>query len=142
MNEYPSNIHAMANIGDTQVDENTLVTMAFPSGGYAQFTCTIMAEASNSMTILGNKGKIILPSFFWNGTKAILQQQDTIVEDLDFPHKINGFEYQIEESMRCLEAGKKFSSMMPHADSLKVMQVMDEIRQQIGLKYSEQLEAL
>ncbi|MFT4938426.1 MAG: putative dehydrogenase [Paraglaciecola sp.] len=139
--EQPSQIQAMGKIGASNVDENTTVNMSYPSGCYAQFTCTIMAQASNSMTIMGSEGRIVLPACFWNGSKAILQR-DGVVEEIDFLHKVNGFEYQIKESMACVIAGNVCSKMMPHSDSLVLMQTMDEIRRQIGLKFSGQLEAL
>jgi predicted dehydrogenase len=139
--EHPSQIQAMGNVSGSNVDLNAAVNMSYPSGCYAQFTCTIMAQASNSMTIMGSAGRIVLPGHFWNGNKAILQQ-DGDVEEIDFPHKANGFEYQIEESMACVNAGLVSSEMMPHRDSLGVMQTMDEIRRQIGLQFSTELEVV
>jgi predicted dehydrogenase len=141
MGEYPSEIQAMGNIGESNVDENTSVNMYYPSGRYAQFTCTIKAQANNSMTIVGSEGRIVLPAHFWNGNKAILQQ-DGGVEEIDFPHKVNGFEYQIEESMACVIADKVYSEMMPHNDSLATMRTMDEIRRQIDLQFSAESESL
>lgn len=139
--EQPSAIQAMGKIGPSKVDLNTAVNIAYPCGCYAQFTCTITAQASNTMTIMGSGGHIVLPSHFWNGKKAILQRNDD-VEELDFPHKVNGFEYQIEESMACIAAGQVCSQMMPHNDSLGVMKSMDQIRRQIGLQFSDESEAI
>jgi predicted dehydrogenase len=140
MGEHPVNVQAIGTLGKSGVDENTLVNIAYSSNRYSQFTCTARAQASNSMTIVGSEGHIVLPPHFWNGNKAILKQDDKVLDTLEFEHRVNGFEYQIEESMACVKAGKLCSDMMPHADSLAVMQTMDEIRQQIGLKFSNELE--
>ncbi|MEH6518239.1 MAG: Gfo/Idh/MocA family oxidoreductase [Halioglobus sp.] len=140
MGEHPVNVQAIGTLGKSGVDETTLVNMAYPSGRYSQFTCTVIAQASNSMTIVGSEGHIVLPRHFWNGNKAILKQNDTVLDTLVFEHRVNGFEHQIEESMACVNAGKLCSDMMPHTDSLAVMQTMDEIRRQIGLKFSDELE--
>jgi len=51
------------------------------------------------------------------------------------PFRGGGFEYQIEEAMRCIRAGLLESPGMSHADTLANMQLMDSIRAQIGLKY-------
>ena len=147
LDEYPSAIQASAQLGSLAVhghklDLNTQVNMCYPSGCIGQFTCTTMAQSSNSMHIVGTKGRITLPTKFWVGEKAMLYKSDELVEELSFPHKGNGFEYQIKQAMDCVKQGRPYSECMPHADSLAVMKVMDEVRQQIGLHYSERLEAL
>ncbi|MEH6711185.1 MAG: Gfo/Idh/MocA family oxidoreductase [Paraglaciecola polaris] len=142
MQEHPSEIRAMSDFGNHQVDENTLVNMRYPSGRFAQFTCTITAQASNSMTLMGSKGRIVLPYMFWNGNKAILQQEDMQDEVIEFAHRINGFEYQIEEAMNMIAKKQICSEYMPHHDSLAVMQTMDEIRRQIGLKFTPDAECV
>ena len=142
MQEHPSEINAMSHFGNLQVDENTLVNMRYPSGRFAQFTCTIAAQASNSMTLMGSKGRIVLPYMFWNGNKASLQQEGVQDEVIEFAHRVNGFEYQIEEAMNMIEKNQVCSDFMPHGDSLAVMQTMDEIRRQIGLKFTPDAERI
>lgn len=142
MQEHPSEIHAMSHFGHFQVDENTTVNMRYPSGRFAQFTCTIAAQASNSMTLMGSKGRIVLPYMFWNGNKAVLQHEGEQDEVIEFAHRVNGFEYQIEEAMNMIEKNQVCSDYMPHGDSLAVMQTMDEIRRQIGLKFPPDAESI
>jgi hypothetical protein len=48
---------------------------------------------------------------------------------------INGFEYQIREVTRCLDAGLIESPSMSHAFSRMMARTMDTIRRQIGVKY-------
>ncbi|MFT6896471.1 MAG: putative dehydrogenase [Paraglaciecola sp.] len=140
LQEHPSKISAMSHFGNRQVDENTAVTMRYPSGRFSQFTCTIAAQASNTMTLMGSKGRIVLPYMFWNGNKVILQQENQQDEVIEFTHRVNGFEYQIEEAMNMIDKKQSCSDFMPHADSLAVMQTMDEIRRQIGLQFSPEAE--
>ncbi|MFT4993878.1 MAG: hypothetical protein ACI965_000899 [Paraglaciecola sp.] len=77
-----------------------------------------------------------------NLTRALLHQQDRVLEDRTFSYKVNGFEYQIEQAMACLAAGKLCSHFLPHANSLAVIKVMDEARRQMGLQYSQALKAI
>lgn len=140
LQENPSEISAMSHFGTRQVDENTSVNMRYPSGRFSQFTCTIAAQASNTMTLMGSKGRIVLPYMFWNGEKVILQQADMQDEVIEFTHKTNGFEFQIEEAMNMIDKKQCCSAFMPHADSLAVMQTMDEIRRQIGLEFTPDAE--
>lgn len=48
---------------------------------------------------------------------------------------VNGYEYQVFECKRCLEAGLLESPMMPHAETLSIMQQMDALRKEWGVKY-------
>jgi len=48
---------------------------------------------------------------------------------------VNGFEYQIKEAMRCIEEELLESPAMPHTDTLATMELMDNIRAEIGVKY-------
>ncbi len=44
----------------------------------------------------------------------------------------NGYEYEAEEVMRCLRTGELESPLMPLGETLRVMQVLDEIRRAWG----------
>lgn len=140
--EYTEQIQAMGRINNDGVDQNVLVNMRYPSGVFGQFTTTIGAQCSNVMTLHGVGGKIELDAEFWVGRKARLVKANGTVNEIDFPHPVNGFEFQIEESMHCVENGLLCSEKMPHADSLNVMETLDEIRSQIGLKYPAEIESL
>ena len=94
------------------------------------------------MTLMGSKGRIVLPYMFWNGNKAVLQHEGEQDEVIEFAHRVNGFEYQIEEAMNMIEKNQVCSDYMPHGDSLAVMQTMDEIRRQIGLKFPPDAERI
>jgi hypothetical protein len=47
----------------------------------------------------------------------------------------NGFNYEAAEVMRCLEAGKTESDVMPLDETISVMRTMDRIRAAWGLRY-------
>ena len=47
----------------------------------------------------------------------------------------NGYEYEAQEVMDCLCSGKLESPLMPLDESLSIMQTLDAIRAQCGLKY-------
>lgn len=141
LEEYPIQISAMGQVSESNVDLNTSVNMRYPSGIFSQFTCTIAAQCSNVMSIHGTEGSIEIPAAFWNGTQAVLRRDNHDHKIYDFPHKINGFEYQIEGTMNCVAKGALCSEVMNHPDSVNVMQTLDQIRAQIGLQYSSKIES-
>jgi predicted dehydrogenase len=130
----PNKIVADGLVGSTGVDERSSVIMNYGSCA-SQFTCNFLANTENSFTIFGTKGHIRVPSMFWVGTQACLSVhgESEIVEDL--PFRASGFEYQIEEVMACIAAGKLQSEVMSWQESIDTMQIMDEIRSQVGVSY-------
>jgi predicted dehydrogenase len=51
------------------------------------------------------------------------------------PYPSVGYQFEISEVSRCIQAGLTESKMMPLDDTLDVMDTMDEIRQQLGLTF-------
>lgn len=140
LEQVPDAVQAISHLRETGIDEHTQVNMHFPEGQLSQFSCSIKAKSSNTMTLVGEEGRIHIPEHFWVGEQAQLWRDGELVETADFPHAVNGFEYQIEEAMACITQGKLCSDLMSHTDSLAVMRVMDEIRRQLGLRYDDELE--
>ena len=47
----------------------------------------------------------------------------------------DGFEEEIIEACQCIRSGKTQSDIMPMSESIRILEQMDYIRKQIGLKY-------
>jgi len=133
--DNPSAIRALAQLGDTGVDELTAVTLTYPGNVTSQFTCSLLFDAVNDLTIYGTKGHVRIHPKFWESTEATLAVGGKELPAA-FPFRRNGFEYQIEEAMRGVRGGKGESEGMPLAATLANMKTMDQIREQISLRYS------
>jgi predicted dehydrogenase len=131
----PIAISAKGQIGDTGVDEMTAATMVYPGDVMAQFTCSLLFDAANDLTIYGTRGFVRLHPDFWGSTQATLAAGGSKVL-ADHPFRRNGFEYEVEEAMDCIRRGRIESADMPLAATLANLRAMDEIRAQIGLRYS------
>lgn len=142
LQEHPEKVEAMGQLTEQQVDGHVLANMCYPSGRYAQFTTSMLSQTSNTMRIVGSEGYVNLPACFWDTDKALIYRDEKLVQSIDITHPVNGFEYQIEESMRCIEQNKLCSEVMSHRDSIGVLRVMDDIRKQIGVHYPNSIEAL
>lgn len=135
MQKQPKTVMAMAHIGKTNVDELTTFLLKYDNDVISQSHSSFMSNHVNDFLIYGSKGYIRIHPAFWATTKATLHTdgQELTIEK---PLRAGGFEYQTEEAMRCIRAGKLESPGMTHADTLANMELMDTIRSQIGLKYS------
>lgn len=138
MGRKPDRVAAMARLAETGVDELLVASLHYEHGGLAQMTCGLSSAFDNSLVIGGEKGFIRVPAVFIHGRDAILDVGGNI-ETVSIPPRGEGFEYEIEEAMRCFRAGDIESPLMPHADTLANLETLDEIRRQIGLLYPEEL---
>lgn len=141
LQQQPLLIQAVGQINQDGVDQNTSVNLVYPCGVFSQFTCTIGAQCTNSMTIHGKQGYISLTPPFWTGVGAQLVKDNEVVEQQDFPHPVNGFEYQILSTMESIATNRLCDPSMDHIDSINVMHTLDEIRGQIGLTYPAGIES-
>lgn len=135
MQTEPSAIVANGMIGETNVDERTSVILDY-DGVASQFTCALNTELENSFSIYGSRGCIFIDTMFWAATKAKLRVDGEAEQVVELPFRSTGFEYQIEEVMRCISEGKLQSDVMSWQETMNTMRTMDEIRKQIGLEYA------
>jgi predicted dehydrogenase len=142
LQEHPDKVQAMGQLTDLNVDGHVCANMYYASGRFAQFTCSMLSQTSNTMRIVGTEGYVNLPACFWDTDSAAIYRDDKLIQSIDIPHPINGFEYQIEESMKCIEQNMQCSDVMSHRDSIGVLNVMDNIRKQIGVHFPGTIEAL
>ncbi len=134
LGKSPISFAAQGIIGETGVDELTAVNLLYESGAVSQFTCNKISENTNDMFVYGTQGHIHIHPKFWNTSRATLVSAGHELTETR-PFRKNGFEYQIEEAIKCIRGGLLESPRMPHAQSLANMQLMDGIREQIGLRY-------
>jgi predicted dehydrogenase len=128
-------IDARALIGPTGVDHRLTATLNFPGGVTSQFVCGFDSDAENAFHIFGEHATIILASPFWGATAATLAQHNADPITISRPFRINGFEYEIEEAMRCIGEGRIESERISHAETHQTLQWMDHIRRDIGVRY-------
>jgi len=137
----PCTINSVAAIGDTQVDEQSVITLLYPGSEIAILSCTMLAETPQEAWIVGDEGFIRIKKAFMNADTVTLEMESKLTDDPTIVEEINitidgpGYRYEAEEAMRCLQQGKKESDIMPLKETLGIMNIMDTVRKQWGLTY-------
>lgn len=124
-----------AMLGGESVDVQLAATLDFGVGRTSQFTCGFFGTGDNSFRLLGTRGHLVIHGGFWEATAATVCRDGAPPERIDAPFRINGFEYEIEEAMRCIRAGLGESPLLPLDETLAVVQLMDAMRAKIGVRY-------
>lgn len=128
-------IDASGILSPTGSDQRFTASLRFADGVVSQLFCGVDGPGENKFHIFGETGAITISARFWEATSATLQRGDSDMIDETRPVHINGFEGQILEAIDCIARGKLQSNIVSHADTLQVMQWMDEIRNQLGVVY-------
>jgi dihydrodiol dehydrogenase / D-xylose 1-dehydrogenase (NADP) len=129
----PAQTASFAHIGQTGVDEHAALLLKYPGGQISSLTCGVHACGHGGAHIVGTEGRIELKSFC--KAESVLITRGSASEELLFPCAVNGYEYEIIESMHCIRKGLMESPTMPLAESIAIMEAMDGMRRSWGLVY-------
>ncbi len=130
----PKFMKAIASKGITGVDESCAFIFQYPGGQLASLYSSIIAKTGIDAMITGTKGNIYMHGDFFMPARISLIQQG-IETELTPKYTGNGYNYEAEEAMNCLETGRKESKLMTHHKSLQLMEILDEIRKESGIRY-------
>jgi predicted dehydrogenase len=124
-----------ARLNEDGVDTQLQALLDFGDARMSQFVCGWSTTGPNRFLILGDGGHIVVHGGFWEATTATLNATGQAPLTVEAPFRINGFEYEIEEAMRCIRAGLVESPLLPLDESLAVVELMDAMRARIGVRY-------
>ena len=132
-------VKAQAEMAATGVDMQTAFTLAHEGGGVSSCSCSLRSRTPTELTISGDKGFVRLHDRFHNTEKisvTLVDGSSRSERTLELPRSGNGYTHEAQEVGRCLRAGLIESPVMTHEETLRIMGVLDTIREQIGLRYS------
>jgi len=134
--KQPAEIRSLATKSDTGVDEMSAYLFQYDDGALALLSAATRLRTQNEAFILGTEGYIKLPNRFWMPDRLIVQRaDDNTPQEIALPFEGNGYNYEAIEVGNCLWAGKLESDIIPLDETLQLMQTLDTIRAQWGLKY-------
>lgn len=113
--------------------------LTYESGAHATLSCTMAARGSVSAMIAGDKARIELDDYFFAPTSYRVITTEGVVTEYPKNYEGVGLREEAREFARIVRAGEIESPLMSHQTSIEMMEIMDEIRRQIGVKYPEEL---
>ena len=131
----PTEVASLAHEAATGVDEQSAYLLRHAQGQISVLASALRTQTSMSARVYGTHGLIHLPKQFWRAKEMIVQPRNKAPQHVHLPYDGNGYQFEAQEVVNCLLAGKTESKIMPVADSLSLMRTMDQIRRQWGLTY-------
>lgn len=133
----PDGIKAMGQLSVTGADESCQAILQYANGATALVSSAITYQTSISAEIAGTEGRIELAAPWYKTNTLTLYTSGKEPQTITLDPLVSGFEYEIREVTQCLEGGLTESPRMPHAFSQMLAKVMDKIRAQVGIRYTE-----
>lgn len=133
----PEQIIATGRLRPTGADAEVSTLFRYASGATALVLCQSDAPGPNTAQISGADGYIAIESVWYKPTAfSVFNSKHECIERYASPQIIGrGMHFQALELERLVATGERFSPMMPIAQSVAIMDVMDAIRSQIGVTY-------
>lgn len=130
-----AHIDSVCTMSETGVDLQDSITLRFKDGRMAILQATALCANDRHGAISGDKGYIVVDNIN-NPLQATLYAPDhTVVRTYNAPEQITGFEYQVQACIDAIREGKVETPYMPHAESLRIMEIMDDLRREWGVVF-------
>ncbi len=131
----PEEIASTWHPGETGVDEQAAYVFRHPGGALSILHSSIQAETSQEALLSGTEGSLRIMKQCWRPQELVVTRTDGSAEHFSFPFEGNGFNYEAKAFMNLLREGKTESQIMPLDESVSILETMDGIRAQWGLRY-------
>jgi predicted dehydrogenase len=131
----PMKTTAVSDPAFTGVDAQTTVISQYEGGRQSISFTTLETRSANQACITGTDARIEIDGTFYAPSNFRVITRDGDVERFDIPHQGHGLRHQAAEVGRCLRQGLLESPTLTLAETLSIMETLDEVRRQIGLSY-------
>ncbi|MEO6996841.1 MAG: Gfo/Idh/MocA family oxidoreductase [Terracoccus sp.] len=133
-----TSVHAAGTLTDLGVDATTSIIVTNAAGAHGVLSCTMAAATPCTAVVSGTAGRVELSSTFYGAASVrLFDRGHHLVDERPggFADDVRGFSYEAAEFARALVAGRRETTTMPWAATLRVMETMDEVRRQVGVSY-------
>ncbi|KRF08845.1 oxidoreductase [Arthrobacter sp. Soil782] len=131
----PTGVAAQATLTDDGVDMRNALTLAYANGANAQLITSIVAACPGTATVSGNAGWLTASTPQCNPSDLTITTTDGRSRVESFGQVGSNYVYQLREVTRCIQDGLTESPTMPWADSVATMELLDDVRGQVGIRY-------
>lgn len=136
---YPINFASMV-LGDkvkdvkaTAIFQNGVdildsIAMVFEGDRMATLQCGAREISDRMGSIFGTRGYMQVQNINNPEKITVFDTEHKEVASYVVPEQISGYEYEVESCMKAIQEGKLECPEMPHAETIRIMKIMDDIR--------------
>lgn len=120
---------------ETGVDSQDSITLIYEDGKAAYLYATMLAQSNREGVIHGDKGFIEVQNINNCEEIRVYNLDYELTARYEVPKQINGYEYEVLACKKALEQGAIECPQMPHGETIRIMELMDELRTAWGIRF-------
>ena len=124
------------------VDSQDSITLQYADGRMAVLNATMQGMSDRRGVIDCDNGMLEIVNINCPEELRVYNRDRILIASYRAPKCISGYEYEVEACIRALDAGGVECPLMPHAETVRMMEWMDDLRAQFGVKYPDEIEKL
>ena len=128
-------IESSCKMTNTGVDGMETITIFYKDNRMSSLVHGIYSRSDRKGIIYGDKGYIVVENINNPNAIRVYDVEDKLLKEIEVPKQITGYEYEMYECKKCLEEERIESISMPLSESIKLMEIIDKLKNDWGLKY-------
>lgn len=121
------------------MDMQETFTFNYRDGRTAMLAASVLCADDRQGTISGSEGYVIADNINNPLRFDIYRRGGVHVRTVEAPQQISGFEYQVQACIDAIRTGKIEPEAMPHSETLKVLEIMDNLRKEWGVTFPNEM---
>lgn len=120
---------------DLGVDMQDAMTFCFSGGRLASLYASALCAGDRQGIVSGDKGYIIVDNINNPREAIVYSAAHEQVARYAAPPQLSGYEYEVEAAKRAILRGEIETPFLPHAETLRIMRLLDELRAAWGVRF-------
>ena len=130
---------AQVDMADTGVDRQETILLRYPGGKLASLYVSVVGSAPTRGRFFGTAGSAEISDLFHFRRAVLCDLDGRQTREYEFPVDFEGLELELAAAADAVRAGRCEYSPVTHAETLRIMRLMDEIRRRAGFRYPDEI---
>ena len=132
---HPDGVQGLCTKHATGVDLTDSITLTWQDGRAAHLTAAANAHTDRYGANYGDKGYLMVTNINNPQQVKVFDGEHRVLQEVDCPPQLTGYEYEALETADCIRKGLLECPSMPHRDTIRMLELMDHLRAQMGIRY-------
>jgi predicted dehydrogenase len=136
----PTSVTAISTAAEsTGVDRQTAILLGYGDGQQAVLHAALDTLGPNTAVVIGTEGRIEIDPVWYQATGfTVYDSENNVIERFDQEVASRGMQYEGLALEEIVAAGSLAGTELPPSETVEIMETLDEVRRQIGLRYDSE----
>ena len=133
-----TSVASAGTLADSGIDLDVAIAARHENGAVSALTTSMTSNSPRAATVATDRGLLALPWDFHHPSYAVWTPSGGEPQRIEPPTPVlgTGLGNEAAHVQECLREGLTESPLVPHAQTLELLGVMDELREQLGVTYA------